>query len=105
MLCEIAAPGRPNLLECARDAVKEYQVGAKRERERDAARSMRWLWRRPETDIAVVTHWVFLSHLFRQFPALEALQSNFGNAEHRAVTLVAEDTGAASAPGTERDEL
>lgn len=61
---------------------------------------LRWLWERPETDIAIVTHWVFLSHLFRQFP-LGELQKNFGNAEMRMVTLVPTDMNG----NAERDEL
>jgi len=58
-------------------------------------RLLQWLWERPERDIAVVTHWVFLSHLFRQFP-LGDLQRNFGNAEMRHVTLVPVAAGAAA---------
>ena len=68
---------------------------------------LRWLWQRPEQDIAIVTHWVFLSHLFRQFP-LGELQKNFGNAEMRMVTLLPADAGeadAGSAARREHDEL
>eukprot|EP00966_Prymnesium_polylepis_P298347 6894178-Prymnesium_polylepis.1 len=63
-------------------------------------RLLRWLWERPEKDIAIVTHWVFLSHLFRQFP-LGGLQKNFGNAEMRFVTLVPNGTVATA----DHDEL
>ena len=71
---------------------------------------LRWLWQRPEQDIAIVTHWVFLSHLFRQFP-LGELQQNFGNAEMRMVTLMAVDAGdggaasASTSVGGKHDEL
>lgn len=44
-----------------------------------------WLMRRPERRIAVVSHWVFLQHLFSQFPDLPIDQ--FGNAEMRTVVL------------------
>jgi len=46
-----------------------------------------WLRRRPEKRIAVVSHWVFLKHLFSQFPEFPELAENFLNAELRTVTL------------------
>ena len=52
-----------------------------------AQRLLQWLWERPEKDIAVVTHWVFLQHLLRPYPEL-ADAKPFGNAELRHVTLV-----------------
>ena len=48
---------------------------------------LRWLHRRPEQHIAVVSHWVFLLHLFRPFTQHPELQSRFGNAEARVTTL------------------
>ena len=51
-----------------------------------AERLLRWLWERPETEIAVVSHWVFLSHLLRPY-ALPAEYVKMGNAEMRFVTL------------------
>ena len=48
---------------------------------------LRWLHRRPEQHIAVVSHWVFLLHLFRPFTQYPELQSRFGNAEARVTTL------------------
>lgn len=44
-----------------------------------------WLYARDEPRIAVVSHWVFLRHLFRQFPAIP--DEPFANAEMRAVAL------------------
>ena len=52
-----------------------------------ASRLLHWLWARPESSIGIVTHWVFLLHIFRPFPD-EQLQKPFGNAEMRFVTLV-----------------
>ena len=46
-----------------------------------------WLRNRPEKRIAVVTHWVFLQHLFKQFPNHPDLGLAFLNAEARAVSL------------------
>jgi len=51
-----------------------------------AERLLRWLWERPESEIAVVSHWVFLSHLLRPH-ALPAEFVKIGNAEMRFVTL------------------
>ena len=48
---------------------------------------LRWLHACDESYIAVVTHWVFLSHLFAPFPH-PALHQPFGNAEMRFATLV-----------------
>jgi hypothetical protein len=50
-----------------------------------AARFLEWIWARPETDIAVVSHWVFLLHLLHPFPQLA--DSRLGNAEMKHVTL------------------
>lgn len=52
-----------------------------------ASRLLEWLWRRPETDLALVSHWVFLRHLLRPFDHPE-LHQTFGNAEQRQVTLL-----------------
>ena len=41
---------------------------------------------RPEQRIAVVSHWVFYTHLFRLFDS-EELHARFGNAEMRAMRL------------------
>ena len=49
---------------------------------------LEWLWARPEKDIAVVTHWVFLRQLFRMFPDRLEWSGPFGNAELRHVSLV-----------------
>lgn len=46
-----------------------------------------WLRRRPERRIGVVSHWVFLKHLFSLFPEHPELSKDFKNAELRAVTL------------------
>ena len=51
-----------------------------------ATRLLQWLHTRPEQAIAVVSHWVFLLHLFQPFEHAEFLQP-FGNAEARLVTL------------------
>lgn len=64
------------------------------------AELLQWLWARPEADIAVVTHWMFLRHLVRPFGHAK-LQANFTNAEARFVTLLREKP---AKPGT-RDEL
>ena len=61
------------------------------------ARSLlHWLWARPEKEIAVVAHWVFLRHLFGLFPEDSELGADFGNAEHRLATLVEAPAAAAS---------
>ena len=49
---------------------------------------LRWLHRRPEPRIAVVTHWVFLTHLFALFDD-EKLKEPFGNAEVRRTRSLA----------------
>lgn len=64
------------------DIPDEYDSTACKQRGIDL---LAWLWRRSERRIAVVSHWVFLSHLFRQFTTLPIEQ--FGNAEMRTVTL------------------
>lgn len=54
-----------------------------------AARGLKfldWLWERPEQEIAIVSHWVFIRTLLRQFDHAE-LHEDFGNAEMRLVTL------------------
>ena len=33
-----------------------------------AAKLLHWLWRRPESQIAIVSHWVFMKHPFKIFP-------------------------------------
>ena len=53
---------------------------------------LQWLWARPESTIAVCSHWVFLSTLFA-LPELgdtlaAELGTNFSNAEARHATLV-----------------
>ena len=54
-----------------------------------AAELMRWLHAREERHIAVVSHWVFLSHLLRLFPKLTKEHTKpFANAELRYFTLV-----------------
>ena len=54
-----------------------------------ARRFLQWLWARPETVIAVCSHFVFLSHLFELYPDVSrAAGSNLGNADFRLVTLV-----------------
>ena len=51
-----------------------------------ATRLLQWLHARPEQGIALVSHWVFLTHLFQPFAHAEFRQP-FGNAEARLVTL------------------
>lgn len=50
---------------------------------------LEWLMRRPEKSIAVVSHWVFLQHLFREFNLTDsALElKGMGNAEVRTMAL------------------
>ena len=48
---------------------------------------MTWLKNRPERNIAVVAHWVFLKHLFTAHAADPALSANFKNAELRTAAL------------------
>ncbi len=47
---------------------------------------LHWLAARPEQHIAVVSHWVFYTHLFALFPH-DDLQRKFGNAEMRSVVM------------------
>ena len=58
-----------------------------------ATRLLHWLWARPEAELAVVSHWVFLLHLLRPFTPPGELK--LGNAEMRFVTL--------QVAGSERD--
>ena len=51
-------------------------------------RFLDWLWARPESSIAVVSHWMFLQHLFSHYPEDEELNANWTNAELRTVTLL-----------------
>jgi len=51
-----------------------------------ALRFLHWLAARPEKVIAVVSHWVFYTHLFALFPD-KNLKVAFGNAEMRSVVL------------------
>lgn len=51
-----------------------------------ALKFLHWLHARPEKTIAVVSHWVFYTHLFRLFGNGE-LRSKFGNAEMRSVVM------------------
>jgi len=51
-----------------------------------ALRFLAWLSARPETRIAVVSHWVFFTHLFALFDD-PSLHDKFGNAEMRKVVL------------------
>lgn len=63
-----------------------------------ATELLRWLHARPESSIAVVSHWVFLLHMFRPFDHLfnaKRLQQRFGNAEARVTTLYRTDAGSA----------
>ena len=48
---------------------------------------LRWLKNRPERNIAVVAHWVFLKHMFTAHAADPALATNFKNAELRTAAL------------------
>jgi len=68
-----------------------------------ATRLLRWLHARPEKGIAVVSHWVFLTHLFRPFAHAE-FEQPFGNAEARLATLFVprERHGGSSHVGEER---
>ena len=52
-----------------------------------AAELLHWLWRRPESQIAIVSHWVFMKHLFKIFPHHADLNADFDNAEMRMATL------------------
>ena len=54
---------------------------------RRATQFLQWLWKRPEDEIAIVSHWVFLKHVFKLYPEQTELQEDFGNAEYRLVTL------------------
>jgi len=50
---------------------------------------LQWVWERPERDIAVCSHWVFLSHLLDLFPDINReIGTNLSNADMRLVTLV-----------------
>ena len=77
-----------------------------------ATRLLQWLHARPEQGIAVVSHWVFLTHLFQPFAHAEFRQP-FGNAEARLVTLFVPGIGkrhvgssqVAREERTDRDEL
>ena len=53
---------------------------------------------RPERRIAVVSHWVFLRHLFALYPEHPALGENFKNAEMRVTALAANAARAAEDP-------
>ena len=53
-----------------------------------AYRLLEWLMDRPERDIALVSHWVFLNHLFGLSSEGSALAADFGNAEARKATLI-----------------
>ena len=63
-----------------------------------AYRLLEWLWARPEEDIAVVSHWIFLKHLLGLSPEHPELLADFGNAEARPVVLA---TRAPATPATE----
>ena len=79
-------------------------------------RLLEWLWARPEADVAVVSHWVFLRHLLHPFPH-RTLQAKFENAEQRFVTLLPAEADEAvrayppppeepgTPPASPRDEL
>ena len=72
-------------------AVKHSEACAAR-----AAELLRWLHARPESSIAVVSHWVFLLHLFRPFDHMfnaKRVQQRFGNAEARVTTLYRTSAG------------
>lgn len=68
-------------------------------------RFLHWLWQRPETEITVVTHWMFLLHLFSHYPEHESLNANFSNAEMRMATLMLKDPDTEPEPVTDKDEL
>ena len=65
-------------------------------------RFLDWLWQRPEREIAIVSHWVFMRTLLRQFDHKE-LHADFGNAEMRMVTLIKDEDHATGEHG--HDEL
>ena len=65
------------------------------ERARDL---LEYLSERPERRIAVVSHWVFLRHLFALYPEHPALGENFKNAEMRVTALAANAARAAEDP-------
>ena len=54
-----------------------------------AADFLAWLAARPEPRVAVVSHWVFLKHLFALYPAFPELAENFRNAELRVAAISA----------------
>ena len=63
-----------------------------------AREMLQWLWARPESGpIAVVSHWVFLTHLLGLYSETEGLVADIGNADMRMVTLL-------RAPGDDVDE-
>ena len=54
-----------------------------------AREMLQWIWARPESGpIAVVSHWVFLTHLLGLFNETEGLAADIGNADMRMVTLL-----------------
>ena len=73
-----------------------------------AYRLLEWLHARPETTIAVVSHWIFLKHLFAWYPEHAEFTANFSNAEERLATLMLrDDVGSSKGPtptgGTAQD--
>jgi len=85
-------------------AVKEdapHQLNSTACRKRGVA-LLDWLWKRPEKEILVCTHWVFLLHLFSHYPEAEALSGNFSNAEMRMATLMLRSH---AQTGSGKDEL
>jgi len=60
-----------------------------------AAAFLGWLHARPEKTIAVVSHWVFYTHLFKLFGD-NRLREKFGNAEMRTLMLCNKNASAPS---------
>ena len=79
------AEGEDEMWKVKEDVPHQLNSTACRER---GLKLLDWLWKRPEKEIMVCTHWVFLLHLFSHYPEAEELSGNFSNAEMRMATLM-----------------